>query len=91
MIVKVVPMNPALPHQIVLALGRNAGEVDVSCNCLSLTSKGGHKSMGSVKYGNSGLDAIWELYDNPKNHNHHGERPPFIPGDRGTSQLEIVW
>ena len=91
MIVKVVPMDPALPHQIVLALGRNAGIVDVSCNCLVLTTRNGHKPMGSVKFGNDGLDAIWAIYDRPENHNSYGERPPFVPGDRGNSELEIVW
>lgn len=90
MIVKVVPADPALPHQIVLALGRNAGIVDVSCNCLVLTSKNGHKPMGSVKFGSNGLDEIWAIYDRPENHTNH-DRPAFVPGDRGTSELEIVW
>lgn len=89
MIVKVVHADPTLPHQLVLGLGRSAGEVDISCNCLALTSKGGHKPMGTVSY-SKGLDAIWEIYDDPFKHDNRG-RVNFVPGDRGPGAWEIVW
>jgi hypothetical protein len=89
MIVKVTPKDENLPHQIVLLASANAGRVDISCNCLRLTSHGGHKSMGSIKYGDE--EGMWAIYDDLRHHTNHGERPAFVPGDRGTKEFAIVW
>lgn len=69
--VKVTDIDLRLPHQIIIMAGRTVNESAVSCNCLRLSSQGGHKPMGSVINSEGSLDELKKLYNNPLNHNLH--------------------
>lgn len=86
---RVTHRDPTLAHQIVLLSGKVPSQIDVSCNCLQLTSKGGHKSMGTVSAGD--LAAAWAVYDDPSNHSAFGSCPVFVPGERSPQEVIDVW